>query len=165
MSATTATRSRLTQTPVWVSTLARLILAGVLLAAGILKAIDPAGSVATVRAYQLVSSPLATPIGWGLPFLEIGLGLLLLVGLHTRVAAIVSAFLLITLLAAVISVAARGLSIDCGCFGGGGPVASGETRYPFEIARDIGLLLLSVWLVWRPRTRFSLDRWDGEQLG
>jgi uncharacterized membrane protein YphA (DoxX/SURF4 family) len=165
VSATTATRSRLTQTTVWVSTVARLILAAVLLAAGILKAIEPAGSVAAVRAYRLVSSPLATPIGWGLPFLEIGLGLLLLVGLHTRVAAIVSAFLLVTLLAAVISVAARGLSIDCGCFGGGGPVAPGETRYTSEIVRDIALLLLSVWLAWRPRTRFSLDRWDGEQPG
>jgi uncharacterized membrane protein YphA (DoxX/SURF4 family) len=165
VSATTATRSRLTQTTVWVSTVARLILAAVLLAAGILKAIEPAGSVAAVRAYQLVSSPLATPISWGLPFLEIGLGLLLLVGLHTRVAAIVSAFLLVTLLAAVISVAARGLSIDCGCFGGGGPVAPGETRYTSEIVRDIALLLLSVWLAWRPRTRFSLDRWDGEQPG
>jgi uncharacterized membrane protein YphA (DoxX/SURF4 family) len=165
VSATTATRSAVSQASVWVSTLARLILAGVLLAAGILKAVDPAGSVAAVRAYELVSSPLATPIGWGLPFLEIGLGLLLLVGLHTRAAAIVSAFLLFTLLAAVISVAARGLSIDCGCFGGGGPVASGETRYTSEIVRDIGLLLLSGWLAWRPRTRFSLDRGDGEQLG
>ncbi len=101
MSTTTATRFRLTQISVWVSTLARLILAGVLLAAGILKAIDPAGSVAAVRAYELVPSPLATPIGWGLPFLEIGLGLLLLVGLHTRAAAIFSAVLLVTLLAAV----------------------------------------------------------------
>lgn len=165
MSTTTATPSRLTQTSVWVSTFARLILAGVLLAAGVLKAIDPAGSVAAVRAYELVPSPLATPIGWGLPFLEIGLGLLLLVGLHTRAAAICSAFLLVTLLAAVISVAARGLSIDCGCFGGGGPVASGETRYTSEIVRDIGLLLLSLWLAWRPRTRFSLDRWNGEHSG
>jgi hypothetical protein len=50
VSATTATRSRLTQTTVWVSTVARLILAAVLLAAGILKAIEPAGSVAAVRA-------------------------------------------------------------------------------------------------------------------
>lgn len=165
MSTAAAARSRLTETSVWVSTLARLILAGVLLVAGILKAIDPAGSVAAVRAYQLVPSPLATPIGWGLPFVEIGLGLLLLVGLHARAAAICTAALLAILLAAVISVAARGLSIDCGCFGGGGPVAAGETRYAGEIIRDIGLLLLSAWLVWRPRTRFSVDRWDGEQSG
>lgn len=165
MSTAAAARSRLTETSVWVSTLARLILAGVLLVAGILKAIDPAGSVAAVRAYQLVPSPLASPIGWGLPFVEIGLGLLLLVGLHARAAAICTAALLAILLAAVISVAARGLSIDCGCFGGGGPVAAGETRYAAEIIRDIGLLLLSAWLVWRPRTRFSVDRWDGEQSG
>jgi uncharacterized membrane protein YphA (DoxX/SURF4 family) len=165
VSTAAAARSRLTEASVWVSTLARLILAGVLLVAGILKAIDPAGSVAAVRAYQLVPSPLATPIGWGLPFVEIGLGLLLLVGLHVRAAAICAAALLAILLAAVISVAARGLSIDCGCFGGGGPVAAGEARYAGEIIRDIGLLLLSAWLVWRPRTRFSLDRWDGEQFG
>jgi hypothetical protein len=44
-------------------------------------------------------------------------------------------------------------------------VAPGETRYTSEIVRDIALLLLSVWLAWRPRTRFSLDRWDGEQPG
>jgi uncharacterized membrane protein YphA (DoxX/SURF4 family) len=165
VSTTTAARRRMTEISVWVSTLARLILAGVLLAAGILKAIDPGGSVAAVRAYQLVPSPLATPIGWGLPFVEIGLGLLLLVGLHIRAAAISSVALLAILLGAVISVAARGLSIDCGCFGGGGPVAAGETRYAEEVIRDLGLLLLAAWLVWRPRTRFSLDRWDGEQSG
>jgi uncharacterized membrane protein YphA (DoxX/SURF4 family) len=165
VSTTTVTRSRRTEISRWASTLARFVLAGVLLAAGISKAIDPSETVAAVRAYELVPPPLVTPIGWGLPFLEIGLGLLLAVGLHTRAAAISSAVLLTTLLAAVISVAARGLSIDCGCFGGGGPVAAGETRYTAEIVRDIGLLVLAGWLAWRPRTRFSLDRWDTERAG
>jgi len=165
VSTATVTRSRRTQTTVWASTLSRFVVAGVLLAAGISKAVDPSGTVAAVRAYELVPPPLVTPIGWGLPFLEIGLGLLLAVGLHTRAAAISTAVLFATLLAAVISVAARGLSIDCGCFGGGGPVAAGETRYTAEIVRDIGLLLLAGWLGWRPRTRFSLDRWNAEQAG
>ena len=165
MSTATVTRSRRTETSLRASTVARFVLAGVLLAAGISKAIDPSGTVVAVRAYELVPPPLVTPIGWGLPFLEIGLGLLLAVGLHTRAAAISSAVLLATLLAAVISVAARGLSIDCGCFGGGGPVPAGETRYTAEIVRDIGLLLLAGWLAWRPRTRFSVDRWDGERAG
>jgi uncharacterized membrane protein YphA (DoxX/SURF4 family) len=158
----TAPRSRHQSTAPWVSTVARLVLAAVFLAAGTLKAIDPSGSVAAVRAYELVPAGLETLIGWGLPFLEIGLGLLLALGLQTRAVAIFSAALLATLIAAVVSVAARGLSIDCGCFGGGGPVPPGETRYPSEIIRDAGLLLLAGWLIWRPRSRFSLDRWDGE---
>jgi uncharacterized membrane protein YphA (DoxX/SURF4 family) len=165
VSTTSVTKSPLSETFLWVSTLARLLLAGVLLAAGILKASDPSGTVAAVRAYELLPPPLATPIGWGLPFLEIGLGLLLAVGLHTRVAAICSAVLLVTLLAAVISVAARGLSIDCGCFGGGGAVAVGEASYTADIVRNIGLLLLAGWLASRPRTRLSLDRWHGERPG
>ena len=47
---------------------------------------------------------------------------------------------------------ARGLSIDCGCFGGGGAVDGGQTAYGRELLRDTGFLLLAGWLVVRPRT-------------
>jgi uncharacterized membrane protein YphA (DoxX/SURF4 family) len=158
----TVLRSRLQSITPWISTAARLVLAAVFLTAGTIKAVDPSGSVAAVRAYELVPGAIETAIGWGLPFLEIGLGLLLALGLQTRAVAIVSTVLLVSLMAAVISVAARGLSIDCGCFGGGGAVPPGETSYASEIVRDVGLLLLAGWLIWRPRSRFCLDRWDGE---
>jgi uncharacterized membrane protein YphA (DoxX/SURF4 family) len=141
----------------WVSTLARVILGGVLLVAGALKVIDPQSSVAAVRAYELVPGWLEHPIGWGLPFLELGLGLLLLAGLLTRQAAAVAGLLVVVFLVAVVSAAARGLSLDCGCFGGGGEVAPGQTAYAGEIIRDLGLLGLCVWLVWQPRSRFALD--------
>jgi hypothetical protein len=52
---------------------------------------------------------------------------------------------------------ARGLSIDCGCFGGGGAAPQGETAYGRELLRDAGLLLLAGWLVVRPRTLAALD--------
>ena len=42
---------------------------------------------------------------------------------------------------AIASVWYRGISIDCGCFGGGGEVDASQTQYPAEIARDLGLLL------------------------
>ena len=42
-------------------------------------------------------------------------------------------------------------------FAGGGFDADATAKYPWEIARDVGLLLLSLWLVWKPRTRFALD--------
>ena len=53
---------------------------------------------------------------------------------------------------------ARGLSIECGCFGGGGGTLEDyAAKYPWEIARDVGLLLASAWLVYRPRSPWALD--------
>lgn len=160
MSVSLATEPRLTTVAAWVSTAARVVLGGVFLVAGALKVIDPQSSVAAVRAYRLLPSSLATIVGWGLPFAEIALGVLLLVGIATRLVAVASAVLLLVLIAAVISAAARGLSIDCGCFGGGGDVAPGQAAYGIEIVRDVGLLLLAVWLVWQPRSRLTLDRFS-----
>jgi uncharacterized membrane protein YphA (DoxX/SURF4 family) len=125
--------------------------------------IDPQSSVAAVRAYRLLPSSLVTIVGWGLPFAEIALGVLLLAGVATRLVAVASAVFLLVFIAAVASAAARGLSIDCGCFGGGGDVAPGQTAYATEIVRDVGLLLLAVWLVWQPRSRLTLDRFSSER--
>ena len=117
------------------------MLGGVLLVAGALKVADPQASVAAVRAYELLPAGLATVVGWGLPFVEIVLGVLLLAGLATRpVAAAGRRRCCWSLVAAVASAAARGLSIDCGCFGGGGPVPPGQTAYAAEIVRNLGLL-------------------------
>ena len=153
--ATTTPRSaRLAQ---WFSTAVRFVLAGVFLAAGGLKAVDPQSSVAAVRAYRLLPASLETVVGWGLPFAEIALGLLLVVGAFTRLMAVVSALVLAVFVAAVVSASVRGLSIDCGCFGGGGTVAPGQADYTGEILRDTMLLLLALWLVWQPRSRFALE--------
>jgi uncharacterized membrane protein YphA (DoxX/SURF4 family) len=142
----------------WISTGARLVLGGVFVVAGVLKAVDPQSSVAAVGAYRLLPASLATIVGWGLPFAEIALGLLLLAGIATRAVAAVAGLLLVIFIAGVVSAAARGLSIDCGCFGGGGQVDPGETAYGTELVRDVGLLLLAAWLVWKPQSRFALDR-------
>jgi uncharacterized membrane protein YphA (DoxX/SURF4 family) len=148
----------------WVSTAARVVLGGVFLVAGGLKVIDPQSSVAAVRAYRLLPTSVATIVGWGLPFAEIALGLLLLAGVATRLVAAAVVVLLVVFIAGVASAAIRGLSIDCGCFGGGGDVAPGQTAYGSEIVRDVGLLLLALWLVWQPHSRFALDRLSTEQV-
>jgi uncharacterized membrane protein YphA (DoxX/SURF4 family) len=153
-----ATEPRFAAAASWVSTGARIVLGGVFLVAGGLKVIDPQSAVAAVHAYRLLPTSLATLVGWGLPFVEIALGVLLLAGIATRIVAAASAVLMLIFIAAVVSAATRGLSIDCGCFGGGGEVAPGQTAYGIEIVRDIGLLLLALWLVLQPHSRFALDR-------
>jgi uncharacterized membrane protein YphA (DoxX/SURF4 family) len=101
---------------------------------------------------------LAGWIGLALPFVEIVLGILLLLGLFTRPVAIVSTVLMVAFIIGISQAWARGLTIDCGCFGGGGQIGAAETRYPQEIARDAAFALAGGWLVWRPRSLASLDR-------
>lgn len=160
---TLASPPRLGQVTPWISTAVRLALGGILLTAGGIKVIDPQSSVQAVRAYDLVPASLEVLIGWGLPFLEIALGLLLVAGLLTRTVAVAASALLVIFIGAVVSAAARGLSIDCGCFGGGGPVAPGQTSYTAEILRDLGFLALGLWLVARPESRLALDTGGAEE--
>jgi uncharacterized membrane protein YphA (DoxX/SURF4 family) len=140
-----------------VGTFARLGLAAVWLVSGTLKVVDPDQTVVAVRAYDVLSRGAVDAVAAVLPFLEIGLGLLLLLGIGTRLVAVVSALLLLVFLAGVGQAWARGLAIDCGCFGGGGAVAPGATAYLQEILRDTGFLALAAWLVARPHTLLSVD--------
>jgi uncharacterized membrane protein YphA (DoxX/SURF4 family) len=143
----------------WTGTLARLVVGGVWIAAGALKLPDPAASVRAVRAYQLLPESPVRVIGYGLPVLEVCLGVLLVVGLGTRAVAGLSALLLLAYIIGISSAWARGLQIDCGCFGGGGYLRDATRKYPWEIARDVGLLAASVFLVVWPRTEVSVDAW------
>ncbi len=143
----------------WLGLLARLVVGGVWIAAGALKLPDPAESVRAVRAYRLLPEAFVPSVGYGLPALEIAIGLLLVAGLATRVAAGVSALLFVLFIVGIASAWGRGLQIDCGCFGGGGYAADAASKYPWEVARDTGLLLGSVLLLIWPRTRVGLDGW------
>lgn len=142
----------------WLSLGLRLVLGVVSLVAGTLKVGDLAGSVRAVRAYRLLPETAAQLVGAGLPVAEIALGALLLAGLGVRAAAVFSAVLLAAFVVGIGSAWARGLRIDCGCFGGGGELAAGQPpRYGPELARDVGLLLVAAWLAWRPASRYALD--------
>jgi uncharacterized membrane protein YphA (DoxX/SURF4 family) len=142
----------------WFGLVARLVTGGVWIAAGVLKLPDPAGSVRAVRAYELLPEAIVPTAGYLLPALELVVGVGLVLGLLTRVAALASSLLFVAFVVGIASAWARGLQIDCGCFGGGGFEAGADEDYPWEIARDVGLLLLSMWLVVRPASRWALDR-------
>ena len=141
----------------WLGTVARLVTGGVWLWAGLIKLPHPEESVLAVRAYELLPGTSATAVGHLLPPLEVAVGVLLILGLLTRFAGAVSAVLFVAFIIGIASVWARGMNIDCGCFGGGGYDANAADQYPWDIARDVGLLLASAYLVWQGRTRFALD--------
>jgi uncharacterized membrane protein YphA (DoxX/SURF4 family) len=135
-----------------VGTVVRLGLAAVFLVSGVVKALDPDTTYVAVRAYDVLPKAGVEVVAAVLPWFEIALGLLLLAGIATRRVAAVSAGLLVVFIAGVVQAWARGLSIDCGCFGGGGAVAPDQTSYGLEVLRDTGFLLMAAWLIARPRT-------------
>lgn len=146
-----------------ITLVARLILGGVLLIAGGLKAFKPAESASAVAAYKILPTQIAHIVGFALPWLEIAIGLLLIIGLSVRMAAIVAGGIMVIFIAAIISIWARGILIDCGCFGGGGVIdpskaAAVHRTYATEIARDCGLVLLAGYLYFFPYGLISIEK-------
>ena len=142
----------------WLTLLSRLILGGVLFAAGALKIGNLQKSAMAVRAYEMLPVELANFLGYALPWIEIGIGLLLIVGASVKICGLLGAFTMLAFIIAIAQAWARGLSIDCGCFGGGGTIDPEETKYLSEIIRDIGLLAMGVFLYYFPMGKLSLDR-------
>jgi uncharacterized membrane protein YphA (DoxX/SURF4 family) len=146
-----------------ITVLARLVLGGVLLVAGGLKVLKPTESANAVAAYKILPTNVAHLTGYALPWLEVALALLLIFGFMVRPAAVISGLIMVVFIGAIASVWARGMLIDCGCFGGGGeidPSLAAEVRrtYFIEIMRDLGLALSALYLYFFPYGKLSVEK-------
>jgi uncharacterized membrane protein YphA (DoxX/SURF4 family) len=137
----------------WVGLAIRLTAAGIWLAAGVSKVVELETFRAQVAKYDLLPHALVAPFAYVLPFVEIGVGVYLALGLFVRAAAAVAVGLMVIFLIAQTQAWARGLVLDCGCFGS---IAQQEVGFG-SIVRDalLGIPSLIV-LIWPPR-RLSID--------
>ena len=106
---------------------------------------------------------LANILGYSLPWIEIGVALLLILGVSVKKISLVSVVLMVMFIIAVGQAWARGLPINCGCFGNGGITTDGKVHaltYFTEIARDLGLLILAIYAYRFPQGKFGLDKLD-----
>jgi uncharacterized membrane protein YphA (DoxX/SURF4 family) len=129
--------------------LARLALALVFVYAGAVKMQNVVAFAGHVAAYQILPYAMNYLVAATLPYIEFLAGILLLLNLRVRPALAVVGAMTVCFMAALVSVLARGLEIDCGCFdpGGGQDVSAGVA-----LMRDIGLMALLV-LTWWLRSR------------
>lgn len=128
-------------------TVARVALALLFVLAGVLKLRDPTRFALEIANYQLLPA-LAPYLALVLPSVEVVAGGALLLGPRSlRLgAALLVAFLLLAFTGAVATVVARGINVECGCFGGGGgPVTL------LTLIRDVALLALAGFVVWGVR--------------
>jgi len=157
----------------WITLAARVILGAAIMVAGLLKIGNlahwllqgkpsQAESVAAVAAYQLgLPNWMTTTIGVAVPVVEILLGLAIVIGLWTRWTAALGGLMMLVYIIVISSAWARGLKIDCGCFGPGGDLTlPGEKpMYWLDILRDLGLLTCAAWIVLFPKSPLSIDGW------
>ena len=136
----------------WFMLLLRVVLGGIFLYAGIMKIGNSQAFADSIATFKILPDQIISIIALGLPPFEVLLGLMLLVGWKAR-----TALLGITALAVVFGITlgqaiARGLSVDCGCFGSGEPSA---VKTWLSLGRACLLFLAGAWLYFSIKLKSS----------
>ena len=120
-----------------------LIVAGIFIYAGAIKALDPVQFANDIDNYKILPWPISVALAFYLPWLEIFCGFALVVRLLYRGALSILTMLILTFTLATIAAKVRGLDITCGCFGH----ASQNWSFPSHLATNLGILaaLLALW--------------------
>jgi hypothetical protein len=128
--------------PSWLNLAGRFVLAAVFMVAGGLKIGDPIGFARNIVDYDLVPELFAPGIAVVLPWWEVGAAALALAGRWKlgalgMLAGMSAAFLVI----GVVTLA-RGLTVECGCFG-----FLSERVGPVSVGIEAALAVMSVWVL------------------
>ena len=123
----------------------RLVVGGAFVAAGALKIADPAKFALDVSHYRLVPHELINLVAILVPWIEITAGSFVLAGIWLRAAALVITSLTTMFFFVIVSALARGLNIDCGCFG----TVGGQHVGLVNLAIDVTLFSLAALLARR----------------
>jgi uncharacterized membrane protein YphA (DoxX/SURF4 family) len=139
----------------------QIALGAVFVAAAIPKIADPPAFAHMIYNYRLLPGALVNGFALVMPWIELLVGVLLVVGAWRREAALVAALLLLVFLGAIGWNLLRGHAIDCGCFD---VRSAGKTPgelladMKWVMLRDVGLLLLAGQVLLATSSRFSARR-------
>jgi hypothetical protein len=105
---------------------------------------DPQQFFDDVRNFKLTGWDASLVIAMYLPWLEVVVGVALILRRWSTGAAALSLVMSVVFLGAIVSAWARGLDISCGCFGHDD---ANRTNYPLHVGMDVAILLASAFLV------------------
>lgn len=120
------------------------LLGAIFIYAGILKAFDPIKFADVIHAFRLLPHMAITSLALILPMVEILAGLFLVTGWERRLG--IQSILALTIIfaAVILSAMARGLHIDCGCFGSSSIPT--HLQLWFALARDAVLFAVALYV-------------------
>ena len=127
-----------------------IVLAAIFIYAGVDKIRDPLQFADSVAAFAILPNALVTPMAVGLPVFEVLCGLMVLAQPTRRVGALALTLATAMFIVALVSALARGLTLDCGCFGAGAP---SRPRMWAESILDVALFAGAMWLYLRTRAQ------------
>jgi uncharacterized membrane protein YphA (DoxX/SURF4 family) len=133
---------------------ARAALAVAFVWACVHKIANPYDFALQVATYQILPLPLVNLQAIVLPWIELATGVLLVLGLWTRPAALVTCGMNAMFIAAIAMALAADLQLQCGCFSS---ADAGHEMSPELIVRDAALFLAGALLVARRPDRFTID--------
>lgn len=134
---------------------ARILLGLVFIWAAWHKILVPSEFALNVATYQMLPLSLINLQAIGLPWVEMIVGVTLLIGLWTRESALITVGMNLMFIVAIGVTLYRGEEIMCGCF------ASGDVGHQIDanlLIRDVGLLLVGLYLAWIGPRFAALDR-------
>lgn len=76
-----------------------------------------------IGSYQVLPAPAVELVARSLPWFELLLGAVLILGVWRRLSAAAASLLLVVFFSLMAAAMARGMQIDCGCFGPGEPLS------------------------------------------
>ena len=129
----------------WVALALALLIGGAFIYAGALKVWDPVKFANDISNFRILPWVVGVRLAFYLPWLEILCGLALIMGwLRSGSIAILTA-LMVVFIGATISAKARGIDLDCGCFG----AATSGLTFTWHMVIDFALLaaLVALWLI------------------
>jgi len=135
--------------------LARLVVGGVFIYAGLLKLLSPAEEFAyAIETYKVLNTRLALWSAYLVPWLELYAGLLLAAGVFTRLNALFTGAMLVSFEVLLGQAWLRGLPItSCGCFGSGGSNSMAR-----ELTQNLVFLALA-WVAYKYGSAWSADKY------
>ncbi|HSL17318.1 MAG TPA: MauE/DoxX family redox-associated membrane protein [Methylomirabilota bacterium] len=141
----------------WLAVPARWYLGVLFVGACLHKIADPRAFAVDIATYDILPLALVNLVAITLPWVELAAGLMLLVGLRTRAAAMLVAGMMAVFLAALAVALGRGLDMSCGCFASQG--AEDDPISRLTVLRDLVWLALALLVMVYDRGLMGLDRW------
>jgi uncharacterized membrane protein YphA (DoxX/SURF4 family) len=119
------------------------------------KILHPSAFAVAAYNYRILPGSFINLVAITLPWLELICGILLIIGLFPRAAALILSILLVVFFSALAAAIYRGIDISCGCF----TVSTASEKIGISyMVRDLLVLAMSLQILFYDRNLVSLER-------